>query len=194
MSVAPTTPLHTHQEFRHIYEELYLHGNCYFFAVALHRGLGWPIFGLIDGQGAAVHAVVRSPEGEYYDVRGKVEEKNIGKPFDLSGPHTLMPVTEEILRLGMEDVGRELHGPGVNVATEAAHFLFPFLPWKEETFFSRVRRFAEELEILSRKYNLWLRSSFPGQPPCISQGVGEESGYDISLLDREDATLTRRFK
>ncbi len=179
--------------YRKFYEQMYLHGDCYYFALALHSVLGWEMFAVLEANGESFHAFVRSPQGQPYDVRGMVSEEELTKPFRIPGPYQIVPTTKDILREAMRHVGRELHEVGIRMAVEAAQFLLPDLPWPEETFNTRLHRFAESLEQLSRQHGLWIRGAFPGQPPVISTTIGEEAGYTVSVVNRECATIDRRF-
>lgn len=150
----------------------YLEGECYEFSLALHHGLGWPMFGLMKDEEIR-HTVVQNPKDKtWYDARGLVSEERLGEPFALPSPN-IVPVTEEDLRKQ-----RPLYERDIQKAAEMAEVLWPDLPWKN-SFRERVRQFTEELEELSRRHGLWLRAILPAQPPLITSNDGEETGYVI---------------
>ncbi|GEM_PF-1118393 len=164
----------------------YLHGSCYVFAIALSRGLGWPLIGLMkehyDGVTAfkAVwHAGVRDPEGKLWDVRGPMNEDDFGKPFDgMDLPYELKPVTEKELIA----VKRVTEGE-IESALKKAQALWPYLPWKSDTWISRVAAFAVDLEKISRKHKVWVRGSFPTTLPILAEGMGDEKGYKVEQTE-----------
>ena len=168
---------------RELHERTYLHGLCYSFAIAMARGLGWPLFGFLSYFDDKFHVfktpwhvMVRSPEGVFYDVRGTVPHHLLDEPY--AQERTIFEI--------QEFTEAELHKRhptseiSIESAARIAHILFPDLPWKVETFPSRVQAFARELEVLSRKYGCWIRASIPAQPPMISPGDESEGGYVLT--------------
>lgn len=167
------------QEYWEIFHQMclgmYLDGGCYAFATALHRGLGWPMVGLMHGTEIR-HVGVKCPDGGLCDARGFVPYESFGDPFGLSCPHELREVTEdELLREGETPEYRENL---VRIALKTAEVLWPRLPWKK-SFESKISDFANELETLSKKHGLWIRSPFPTAKPLITVGDGDEGGYEI---------------
>lgn len=156
---------------------MFLQGQCYIFATALHRGLGWPIIGLMQGT-VVQHALVKNPEDQtLHDVRGLVSGEEIGRPFNISPPYDLQPLEES-------DLFKQARGSPSRLSetTSMAEELFPDLPWKN-SLKERALKFAEELEALSHKHGLWIRELVPAAPPLLVQrGKGEVKGY---LLRRE---------
>ncbi|MFC1594976.1 hypothetical protein ACFL3E_00930 [Patescibacteria group bacterium] len=177
----------TQKNLHELYRHMYLHGGCGIFALALHHGLGWPLFGLMKGK-EICHAVVRSPDGKFFDVRGPITEKEIGIPYNLKPPHKIRPVTEDEVK-NM----KPLHDAIIEHIMENAEIIFPDLPWKFTGFTARVRKFVDELEKLSRKHGCWIRSPIPTQLPVITPEFGEEAGYEVSCAGYE-FTLDRHLK
>jgi hypothetical protein len=167
-------------------EGAYLDGQCYELAAALRRGLGWPMVALMVGD-LVRHAVVRHPDGGFWDARGRVGEEALGAPFGLTpGGFALREVEEADLR-----AVRSVPPDAVTSAARLAMALWPDLPWRElpwrePTWRDRVVAFAEELEELSRRHGVWLRSAVPAAPPMLARGEGDESGY--RLVQTADGT------
>lgn len=168
----------TVQRFRDLCEGMFLKGECYAFAIALHQGLGWPIVGLIDSDNAVRHALVRKPRSRLlYDARGPVTSRRVGAIFKLTSPYKLLPIEEQGLRdirpIGEESIAR---------ARQMAEVLWPVLPWKN-SLQARAQVFATELEILSRKHGLWIRATNPTQAPILTPEWGGEAGYILRVRD-----------
>lgn len=156
--------------------ELPIDGPCYEIAIALHRGLGWPLVGLLDKSSANQkwrHAAVRTPEGDLWDARGLITEKEFGKPFpEIELPYVIMDTSEDDLRSI-----RPVHEAAIEMIAKVAEALWPELPWINGQQ-KRYKEFADELEALSRKYGLWIGGPVPGCPPAIFPGDdGLEKGY-----------------
>ena len=142
---------------------IYLEGECYAFATALHRGLGWPMVGIMDfidstDKKVIRHVAVKSPDEILYDARGVVSDEELGVPFDLHSPYEMRTVTEDELVRDRETA--EVRERSIRMAQKFAETLWPNLPWKE-SFESRVKAFADALESLSREHELWIRSPVP---------------------------------
>ena len=63
---------------------IYLDGQCYEFAIALHRGLGWDLVGVMTGSivGSVIrHALVKSPDGKSRHVRFSCSGKGRGRRY-----------------------------------------------------------------------------------------------------------------
>lgn len=176
------------QEDRDILHELclglYLHDECYAFAIALHQGLEWPIVGLMDGK-IVIHAGVRSPEGRLHDVRGRLGEEEFGSPF-LSPPFTLCDVDPSQLY-----AIRPIDDLSIARARRSAEVIWPDLPWID-SFASRAKVFTDELELLCRKHGLWMWNQ-PGSPTRLSQGDGSEGGYALRPSAEGSAMLIERY-
>ena len=153
----------------------YLHGGCYYFALALHEGLGWPLVGLMKN-GRIDHAAVRSPSGKFCDVRGFTSENKFGKPFGYTPPHDIRDITSQNL-MRSEELGI-IRDQNVQRARQVAEALWPKLPWKD-SLAARVAAFAEGLEALSRRHKLWVRSAIPTARPLIAKGEDDEAGYEL---------------
>jgi hypothetical protein len=149
-------------------------GKCYAFAIALYRGLGWPMVGLMLGE-VIRHAGVRDPEGRFWDARGAVTEEKIGEPFGLKPPYDIRPITEQNLFSVKPIHDFEIE----HVILKKAQVLWPKLPWKIKTRRERVRDFVKDLEKLSREHGLWIYGNFPTALPAIAEGEGDETGYKV---------------
>lgn len=149
---------------------MYLNGECYAFAIALHEGLSWPIIGLMVGD-EIVHAAVMDPERNLYDARGKVSRQEFGNPFSVRLPYTLRELEEHELF----DV-RPVSKGSINTARSMAEAVWPSLPWINSRA-AQIHAYLEEIEKISRKHGFWLRSPVPASPPCLAVGDGTEGGY-----------------
>ena len=178
--------------FRETCVRIYLDGNCYPFAIALHRALGWPIIGLMHGD-IIRHALVQNPEDEiYHDVRGPVAKEEIGDPFDdIFPPYELRPLKEEDLRQVQRTPAESQLTEVFSLRTiRVAEILFPDLPWKDP-FQERVYRFAKELETLSRKHGLWIRGTVPTALPLLTEmSENELTGYLLERTGVDGCTFT----
>lgn len=156
-----------------MYEDPFLHGECYAFAIALHQGLGWPLVGLME-KGEAAHAGVRSPDGRIHDVRGFVSEEEFVRPFSSESPYDLQELLVEDLL-----VIRPVHENVIKRARQVAETLWPELPWRSASI-SEVAAFVDKLEALCREYDLWIQSPFSTQVTSIQKGDGSEQGYAVA--------------
>ena len=161
--------------FQELCEGMYFEGECYAFAIALRQGLGWPIVGLMH-KGVVRHAVVRKPEdGTLFDARGPITEiEELGRPFQVPQPYELRELKEDDL-LAI----RPVHERSIARARDIAEKIWPDLPWNDSSL-ARARQFAQELEALSRKYDIWLRAPVPATPPILVVAEGDEGGYTLS--------------
>lgn len=138
----------------------FLHGECYAFAIAMRRGLGWDLMGLIDRKGVIQHALVRAPNEVLWDARGKVTEEEAAKPFSAQ---VLAPVTEEKLYATRGTIQDGV----IERARLIAETLWPELAWKSPEV-EKAKAFTDELEALCRKHGLWVWGGIPAQQPLIS--------------------------
>jgi hypothetical protein len=130
---------------------MYLQPNCYAFAIALSRGTGWPMHGIL-AHDTIWHAGVRDENGRFRDARGIVPEAEIGQALDIDPPYVTRVVAEEDL-FRIKPIPDRL----VVRASIMAEALWPELPWKKEAFRSRAIAFTEELAELCRKHKVWIR-------------------------------------
>lgn len=151
--------------------DTYLHGECYAFAMALHKGLGWQMVGLMNDQ-VPEHVGVRSPDGRIFDARGYVTEDTFAQPY-LRPPYIFQNVEEDDLRSI-----RPVHEHSIYRATCFAEMIWPELPWTTPTS-SRILAFVDALEQLSRAHGIWIRESSPSSFPLIYVGDETEKGYQI---------------
>ena len=133
------------------------------------------------------HAAVRNPAGKLWDARGEVSEEEFGKPFDISPPYYIKPITEEKLV-----VTKSVSDMEIDFALKMSQAIWPDLPWKPTTLRGRVSSFAEELERISRKHRIWIRGCFPASLPVLAEGVGDEKGYKLEpTIDGLTYTINR---
>lgn len=165
---------------------VYFDGECYAFAVALHRGLGWQIIGLMNGEEIR-HACVRSPEGKLHDVRGFITEEEFGNPF-LAPPYELREIEESDLC-----AVRPVQDGSIKYARIMAENVWPELPW-QETLAKRAQVFADAIEAVCREHGFWIRSPYPAALPLLAKGDGDEGGYELQLTaDGLTYTIDRYF-
>lgn len=140
---------------------MFLHGECYAFAIALHMGLGWDIVGLIDPDGIIDHAVVAVPESdEVWDIRGRISRAVAMQPFKAVSARVVS--IDELY----ETRGR-IDDPLIRRARLTAETLWPELPWKDSQV-AGAAAFVDELEELCRRHGYWLWGGIPAQQPLIS--------------------------
>ncbi|HZS42701.1 MAG TPA: hypothetical protein VFA52_00565 [Candidatus Paceibacterota bacterium] len=171
----------------------YLDGACYIFAIALHRALGWPIVGLMVNE-VIRHALLQ-PEGavSYFDARGWVSGSEIGTPFNIQEPVLRKIKEEDLLRLP-KLTENELLEFNLASATEIAELAWPELCWPENSFLNRAKKFAEELEELSRKHKIWLHTPYETAKPILRDDCDKESGYNLDALEVGGYTINRRLR
>lgn len=167
------------QQLHEVCLSIYLDGECYAFATALHEGLGWQMVGLCNrNDGEIRHAMVVSPKsGRHFDARGFVQKGEISKPFT-HGIYSFFFRKIHPCDLVRDGESPEARLNSVAKARMIAEVLWPNLPWKESAA-SKMRAFVEELEALSRKHGIWIRASLPAVPPSLAIGEGGENGYII---------------
>jgi hypothetical protein len=183
-----------HDLLQDAYQRLFLDGECYAFALALHQGLGWPLVGLIKSydekskrSNLIWHAGVRSPGGRIHDARGFLTDDEFGGYF-LSPPFTIREILPNELY-----ATRPIEPNVIGRARRHAETLWPQLPWID-TFVMRVTAFADDLEELSRKHGLWICHGVPADPPRVYTGGGDEGGYRVRpTMDGNTYTITRYF-
>ena len=152
---------------------IYLDGQCYEFAVALHRGLGWQMFGLMEGK-TIRHAILESEPLKFWDVRGPLKPTDIGKPFGMVTP-SLQRITEKDLHKV-----RPVFDEAVERASLVAQAMWPDLPWKAGTLQSRALGFIDELEKLCRKHKIWIRAPWPAAQIVLCAAHGDEKGFTVA--------------
>lgn len=158
-----------------------LHDKYHYLAIALSEGLGWPLIGLFK-DGRIVHVGVRSPKGEFRDVRGAISEEEFGKPFGLTPPYESREVYPyELVPDNFPDHFdfKVLREHWVGAVRRIAEMLWPDLPWKD-SFAKRVKTFAQELEALSRKHGIWISDSTREGLPVLDECIGKKvDGYEL---------------
>lgn len=176
----------------------YLDGQCYEFALALHRYAGLPIIALEQTAGfggrrdpVIVHAVAELPPGfagELIDARGYIYRHQLNEPFGI--PEHLRRIREateeELFAIRM------IQDSHIERAARLAEALWPELPWKNSEAAKRIA-FLEELEALSRRHGFWLSRGVPGTLIHIREAFGEEKGYELRHTDDGLGFITDRF-
>lgn len=155
---------------RRMWEGLYLSGCCYHLAEALHRGLDWPIVGIVHEDGRIPHAGVRAPDGRLFDIRGHVTPEEFSAPFALTEAFELRHITSEDI-LGSVRPDEPACERGIRQARALAELLWPELPWRESSF-APMLAFTRELEALCRRHDYWIG----GTNVFITAAAGE-TGY-----------------
>jgi hypothetical protein len=166
---------------------IFLEGECYAFAIALHQGLGWPMVGLMMN-GTIWHAGVRNPFGGIRDVRGNLSEEEFCGHFG--------GLPSEIREIDIKELyaQRPISDLSILRARRCAELLWPDIEWRTTTYL-RVCAFAEELESLSRKYGFWIASAVPTATPLLFKGHGDEGGYEVRpTVDGTAHTINRYLK
>lgn len=175
------------------FAEGWVHGDCYPFACALAKLTGWEIVGLmrldpLSGRRVVWHAVVVDQTGGYWDGRGPTTLEEVYQSFrsDLTWPLDLKAVkAEELLE----------HRPatyGFERLIKTIEAIWPDLPEPEWCLRARTRRFAEGLEELSRRENMWVVPPVPAQLPFLAQGDEDDVGYQLKLAMTGTAYLLDR--
>ena len=176
---------------RSLARSAFLEGECYAFAIAVHRGTGLPIFGLMEGA-VPRHAFAYWPDKEaFVDVRGEhaMHSPELGAPFGHRAPYHLEEISASKLFRQ-----RPVCDNSIGFAARMAEFIMPHLPWKKSRD-ERAREFCDELEALCRKRGFWIRSPYPAQKPILYEGHADEAGYTIQPADTGMGyTIDRRLK
>jgi hypothetical protein len=184
---------HARETLHQIAAVTYLDGKCYAFAIALNRGLRWPMLGLmVPGCTAPRHvAVYCSLDQKIYDVRGGFEQHDphFGKVFGAAPPYTLKSVSEDDLRKVVP-----VEENTIATARKFAEAIWPEYPWIS-SMARRVKAFANDLEKISKKHGVYLRAPYPGVKPIVGDLYGDEEGYTIRPTDDGIAfTIDRRLE
>jgi 8-oxo-dGTP pyrophosphatase MutT (NUDIX family)/RNA:NAD 2'-phosphotransferase (TPT1/KptA family)/GNAT superfamily N-acetyltransferase len=86
----------------------YAHGACFVYAVALNKLTGWPIFTIGDPEeGAALHSVVKKPNGKFFDSKGESTLQQLGKRYGLRKPFAEPITPEGASELALVDTGMD---------------------------------------------------------------------------------------
>lgn len=146
--------------------DAYLLSNCFPFAIALHRGLNWSIIGIREvGSTVIYHAGVVTPKKTFFDARGETDKLNdFTLPFDdyTNKGFEMIEVNEKDL-IGTKPINNDF----IETTSIMIQTAWPELPWNNNTLQHRIRLYAEELEALSQKHNLWIRESFVTTRPIF---------------------------
>ena len=166
-----------------------IYGNCYPVAIALHRGLEWPLIGLTNGEDI-VHAGVRAPNGMPWDGRGELTEQEFEKPFLNFSSFMIQSISEKDLFIRSSPAIEYW----VELMLRRAQLAWPDLPWKIRTPQDRVMAFANELEELSRKYGLWICGMTPTSLPVVFECQNNEAArYEVKLTAEGNAFTVNRI-
>jgi hypothetical protein len=160
-----------HKSLHELSQSVYLDGECYAFAIALHRLLGWDLIGIMEGEVVRHACVVHC--GRYYDVRGQVPKNKLGAPFGLSSPE-LRPITEETLY-----ATRPIGDSSIAQSEWIAEALWPELPWRSGPMV-KYRSFLIELAALCEKHGTYIFAPYPMAKPLLTEAVGDEKGFMFS--------------
>lgn len=186
---------HDTQDFlQELIRETYLDGQCYKLAIALHRGLGWPLVGLIQAdQDVMRHAAVYHPNGALFDARGEVTEEEFMAPF---GPGKVVPLATEF---HVRHLNRPIPELAIMTAGKLAMSVWPDLPWTEYTYLNSMMAFLAGLEALCREHGFWLRDSAglgsaPALWPSVAVAEGDESGYKLAATGVGSYVINRVLK
>ncbi|MEX0652346.1 MAG: hypothetical protein WD509_03400 [Candidatus Paceibacterota bacterium] len=160
---------------RQKYIPMFFGEECHAFAIALNRGLGWPIVWLMNGT-VVHHVAVRSPEGLLYNAQGAFSEKELSELFSPSLTYSLCEITE--VYLPTDEKAQRVREHRIAQARKFAETLWPELDWLESRV-SKVKAFIDELETLSRKHKVWIRSPYSELQAVVEEGEGNELGYRL---------------
>lgn len=160
---------------RSIAQSMYLDGECYAFAIAVSRGTGLPIVGLMEDALPRHALVYHRNKNTFVDVRGEhtMHSPELGRPFGHRPRYHLKEIPEEQL-YSVRPIGER----SIEYARKYADIILPGLPWKDSRTV-RAKAFCDELEALCRRHGYWLRSQAPGMKPVLSEAHGDEAGYTI---------------
>ncbi len=162
--------------------------RCYAFAVALHRGLGWPLIALEFENSGGWQVGVKAPDETFWDARGQGAKTDMGGPFSLRSSYRPRIIEESVL-----SAVRPLEEHAIAEARQLAEVIWPELPWKNGTHSSKILAFMDELEELSRKHGVWIRPSFPGAQPFVVPGSGNEQGYEVAYTNNAQFLMLKQI-
>jgi hypothetical protein len=154
-----------------------IYGDCYDLALALYRDLDCELIGITDGK-TIIHAGVILPDGKIYDGRGEVSAEEFLKPFKADGREMTTDVKEESL-IASEKVTEDK----IEFYLCRAQMLWPNLPWKTKTKSAGILDFLKDLEELSKKHKIWIRSSLTSVKPVLCEYQGDESYFAEPCID-----------
>lgn len=168
----------------------YLHGKCFFFALAVARGTGAQLV-VIEQSGTIVHAGVRSQKG-FRDLRGDMSVEAFVSSYVCGNEFIIRNTTEEeLLRVSEEVNGEPVTEEMLADARRHAESAWPEWGW-QESHLSNVLAFTGELEALCSKYGVYIREMYPGSPPVICGMEGDESFQVESFPNPTNQFLLRR--
>lgn len=170
---------------------IYLDGQCYELAIALHRGLNWPLIGFVQemyGQSVIRHAAVRHPQGGFFDGRGWVSEQEFFAPFGGTGEIIAFELENELkhrTRLILEN--------SIRMAGKLAMSRWPELPWVSDTYFQKIGAFLNAIERVCRHHGFWFYSPVASWPMVVT-GEDDEIGYVLATTGNGSYTANRLLK
>lgn len=171
---------------------IYLEGQCYEMAIALHRGLNWPLIGFVQdmyGQSVIRHAAVRHPENGFFDGRGWVSEQNFFAPFGEKGSIITFELETEL-----KHRTRPIQESGIKMAGKLAMSRWPELPWVADTYFQKIGAFLNDIERVCRRHGFWFSSPTAAGWPMIVTGENDEVGYALATTGNGAYTANRLLK
>lgn len=173
----------------------YLDGACYYFAVAVHEGTGWPLVGITLRDGALRHVAVQPPgDTRLFDARGFVAREEFGEPFGFGRGITYELRAVSLQELRHKSEPADSHQHRVEKARELAEALWPELPWKESRQ-ARIIAFLDAIEAVCREHQMWIRAPYATTWPHIRRADGAEAGYNVRRTeDGTGFTFEARFR
>ncbi len=156
------------------YKGFYLHGWCYSFAAGLHSLTGWTMIGLME-EDVILHAGVKDQKGQIRDIRGIVSESDFGQPYGKRPPYILREVTLEDFRAVKPVTDHE-----IATAIRCAELMWPDLPRTETCLRTRVERFTNDLERISRQHGFWIAGPTQIPDPYCSRHLAPKSATHSS--------------
>lgn len=158
----------------------YLKGMCFIFAIAVARGTGEQLI-VVEDRSGIVHAGLRTGTGMCKDIRGEMDQASFTEVF-VSGDHLIRETSEEeLLRVSLAANNEPISEDMIAQARRHAESVWPMWPWKGGHL-DQVTKFVEELEVLCRKYGVWLREPYPTTLPLVYPSDGEEKGFELVQL------------
>lgn len=155
----------------------FFNGNCYSFAVALHRLTGWQIVGLVRScEIWPDHVGVRDPDGNLRDYRGIVPYKEFGRYFGYTAPYKLRDYSPEELARS-SGVRESL----VELALDLIEVIWPELPMRIDGKLARAHRFTAAMEQLCRDHDIWFTTTAQGTAFWPFMSFGDDIAQGIEL-------------
>lgn len=117
----------------------YCHADCDYFALALHRALGWPVVSLTSGPDMPLHRLVKSPLHGLLDASGWVDEGTLRKHYGLKNARFSPPGGEDLITGGSPEEDEAL------IPALQAILHLPHPPFSEQWLKRKVRDFLKSI-------------------------------------------------